>query len=356
MSDQQQFHGDQPVARRIAVVMMNLGGPDSLEAVRPFLFNLFNDAAIISAPQPFRWLIAMLISRRRAPVAQEIYRNLGGASPLLPNTVAQAEKLEAALTGAPAVKCFIAMRYWHPFTQEAVEAVKEWEPDRIVLLPLYPQYSVSTTGSSVKAWTKAVKQAGLEIPTRRVCCYPTEPGFVSAMADLIRPALDEASSSGPPRLLFSAHGLPKKQVERGDPYQRHVEQSAEAVAAALDMPDLDWLVSYQSRVGPLEWLKPYTEDEIHRAGDDKVPLVVVPIAFVSEHSETLVELDIEYREEAEKAGVPHYIRVPTVSTHPYFIEGLANLVSKVLDGDEVLCHEPDPALCLPDLKTPAVAT
>lgn len=342
-------------AKKIAVVFMNLGGPDSLDAVRPFLFNLFKDPAIIGAPGPVRWALARFISWRRAPIAREIYRELGGASPLLPNTEAQARKLETALADLGEVRCFIAMRYWHPFSEEAARAVKAFGPDEIVLLPLYPQYSVSTTGSSVKAWQVAARKVGLNVPTRRVCCFPTEPGFAAAVAALIRPAVDEAAAAGKPRVLFSAHGLPKRQVEQGDPYQRHVEASAEAVVDVLALPDLDWRVCYQSRVGPLEWLQPYTEDEIKRAGDDGVPLVVVPIAFVSEHSETLVELDIEYKEEAEKLGVPAYVRVPTVGEHPSFIEGLARLVKEALSGTDVVCYEPDPADCPPDLKTARAA-
>ncbi len=341
--------------KKIAVVLMNLGGPDSLEAVQPFLLNLFKDPAIIGAPGPVRLALAHFISWRRAPIAREIYGALGGASPLLPNTEAQARRLEQKLGQLGTVRCFIAMRYWHPFSEEAVQAVKAFEPDEVVLLPLYPQYSVSTTGSSVKAWHAAARKAGLDVPTRRVCCFPTEPGFVQAVAELIRPALDEAGKAGAPRVLFSAHGLPKRQVARGDPYQRHVEASAAAVAELLAMPSLDWRVSYQSRVGPLEWLQPYTEDELKRAADDKVPLVVVPIAFVSEHSETLVELDIEYREEAEKLGVPAYARVPTVGENDHFIEGLARLVTEAVSGQDVVCYEPDPADCPPDLKTARAA-
>ncbi len=341
--------------KKIAVVLMNLGGPDNPDAVRPFLLNLFKDPAIIGAPTPVRLPLAYFISWRRAPIAREIYQALGGASPLLPNTEAQARRLEEELAGLGTVRCFIAMRYWHPFSAEAAQAVKEFGPDEVILLPLYPQYSVSTTGSSVKAWHAAARKVGLAVPTRRVCCFPTEPGFVEAVADLIRPALAEAGKAGSPRILFSAHGLPKRQVERGDPYQRHVEASAAAVVAQLNMPSLDWRVSYQSRVGPLEWLQPYTEDELKRAAEDKVPLVVVPIAFVSEHSETLVELDIEYREEAEELGVPAYLRVATVGDNDRFIAGLARLVTEAASGTDVVCYEPDPADCPPDLKTARAA-
>lgn len=310
---------------KLAVVLFNLGGPDRPEAVRPFLVNLFSDPAILSIPQPFRWLLARTIAYRRAPMAVEIYRQLGGGSPLLPNTRAQAAALKAAL--GPDAEVFVAMRYWHPLSAETAAAVCGFAPAEIVLLPLYPQLSETTTGSSLKEWRRSAAQVGLTAPTHVVESYPIEPGFIAAMAALIRPAYEKAAAAGRPRLLFTAHGLPQRVVDRGDPYQKQVEATAQAVVARLAIAGLDWQLSYQSRVGPLEWLRPYTEDELLRAGRDRVPLVVAPIAFVSEHSETLVELDITYREEALKQGVPLYERVPTVGTHPEFIAGLARLVT-----------------------------
>ena len=310
---------------KLAVVLFNLGGPDRSEAVRPFLVNLFSDPAILSVPQPFRWLLARTIAFRRAPMAVEIYRQLGGGSPLLPNTRAQAAALKAAL--GPDAEVFVAMRYWHPRSAETAAAVRSFAPAEIVLLPLYPQLSGTTTGSSLKDWRKSAALAGLTAPTHVVESYPIEPGFIAAMAALIRPAYEKAAAAGAPRLLFTAHGLPQRVVDRGDPYQKQVEATAQAIVARLGIAGLDWQLSYQSRVGPLEWLRPYTEDELLRAGRDRVPLVVAPIAFVSEHSETLVELDITYREEALKHGVPLYERVPTVGTHPEFIAGLARLVT-----------------------------
>jgi ferrochelatase len=310
---------------KTAIVLFNLGGPDSPAAVRPFLFNLFNDRAIIGVPQPLRYVLAKLVSKRRAPVAAEMYDELGGRSPLLANTQAQADALQAAL-GDRGTRIFIAMRYWHPLTQDTAAAVKQFGPDRVILLPLYPQFSSTTTGSSVNAWTRAARKIGLKVPTSTICCYPQESGFIDAIVDLLRPALDTASRDGPPRVLFSAHGLPKKIVAGGDPYQWQVEQTAAAIVARLNRPGLDWRVTYQSRVGPLEWIGPYTDDEIRRAGQARKPLVVVPIAFVSEHSETLVELDIAYRRLAAENGVPRYERVATVGTHPAFIAGLVHLV------------------------------
>lgn len=319
--------------KRLAVVLFNLGGPDRPEAVQPFLFNLFNDPAIISAPGPVRWLLAKFISSKRAPIARAIYEKIGGKSPLLDQTRAQAQALEGALAqNGIEVRVLIGMRYWHPFVEEAAQAVKRMAADRVILLPLYPQFSTTTTGSSLTAWEKTAAAIGLEIPTATVCCYPTDPGFITALADGARPALAEAAKAGKPRLLFSAHGLPKKIVNAGDPYPKHVEATAQAVAAALNMSDLDWRVCYQSRVGPLEWIGPSTDDEIAQAGQDKVPLVVTPLAFVSEHSETLVELDIEYAERARHLGVPAYIRTPAVGTHPAFIAGLARLAQNAKNG------------------------
>jgi ferrochelatase len=321
--------------RRVAVVLLNLGGPDSPEAVRPFLFNLFNDPAILEVPQPVRWLLAQIISRRRAPYARRTYARIGGASPLLANTETQARALQNALRDLGGLRVFVAMRYWRPFSEAAARAVKAFDPQEIVLLPLYPQFSGTTSGSSLKRWRAAAAAAGILAPTHAVCCYPDEPGFVAASAQAVDAALRQAKRAATPRLLLSAHGLPLKTVERGDPYRSQVERSAAAILGALRWRDPAWAglehtVCYQSRVGPLEWLKPYTEEEIRRAARDRRAIVVFPIAFVSEHSETLVELDMDYRAVAEAAGAPAYLRVPAVGTDPAFIEGLAQLVREAL--------------------------
>jgi len=310
-----------------AVILYNLGGPDGPDDVRPFLFNLFNDPMIIGAPAPIRWLLAQMISRRRAPVAQEIYAHIGGGSPLLANTRAQADALETALnSGDGDYKCFVAMRYWHPMCDAVMDEVMASAPERIVLLPLYPQFSTTTVGSMMRVWERAARKRRLTIPVTALCCYPTDSGFVGSVAESLAAAVAGVSGdAGSFRVLFSAHGLPKQIVEGGDPYQSQVEQTAAAVMKTLGQ-ELDWLCCYQSRVGPLEWIGPSTDDEITRAGADGKSVIVVPIAFVSEHSETLVELDIEYRDLAEKAGVRDYIRVPTVGTAPKFIAGLADLV------------------------------
>ena len=311
------------MARR-AVVLMNLGGPDSPAAVRPFLYNLFSDPAIIDLPGPLRRPLAWLIARQRSRVAGEIYAHLGGGSPLLANTEAQSRALEAAL--GPEYRCFIAMRYWHPLTAQAVAAVKAWRPEEIVLLPLYPQFSTTTAGSSLAAWHAEAQRQGLACPTREAPPYPTEPGFIAALARHIDELL--ADVARPSRLLLSAHGLPLKIVRKGDPYPEQIESTAAAVIDALEHRPEDWRVCYQSRVGPLAWLGPSVDEEIRRAGQDGVGVVIAPISFVSEHSETLVELDRDYRRLAESCGMPFYRRAPTVGTDPRFIAGLARLVRR----------------------------
>jgi protoporphyrin/coproporphyrin ferrochelatase len=324
---------------KLAVVLFNLGGPDSPEAVEPFLRNLFSDPDIIALPTLLRLPLGRFIAKRRAPVAQKIYGHIGGRSPIFEETRAQAGALEKALSGDGEAKAFVAMRYWHPFSDGAAQAVKAFEPDKIVLLPLYPQYSTTTTSSSLKDWARAAKKAGLAKPTSRVCCYPWEPGFVAAAAANIREAMAGAVEGVSYRLLLSAHGLPKRTVEKGDPYQWQVEQSADAIVKALAMPELDPVVCYQSRVGPLQWIGPSTDAEIIRAGRDGKGVIVVPIAFVSEHSETLVELDIEYRKLAGEKGVPDYRRAATVGTHPDFIASLAGLVRRAAEGKIVTCGD-----------------
>ncbi len=332
---------------KLGIVLFNLGGPDGPDAVRPFLTNLFSDPAIISLPGILRWPLARLIAGRRAPVARDIYARIGGASPILPETQAQAAALDMVLDRRGiAARSFIAMRYWKPFAPEAVAAAKAWGADRLVLLPLYPQFSTTTTASSLIDWARVARAAGLDLPTARVCCYPWGPGFIAAEVRLVREALAARKPGVDYRVLFSAHGLPKRVVEGGDPYQWQVEQTVAAIVKALGEQGLDSSVCYQSRVGPLEWIGPATDDEIRRAGAEGKGVIVVPVAFVSEHSETLVELDIEYRHLAETAGVPDYRRVPTVGVAEEFIEGLADLIEAGIESDR-------PASCGPGQICPA---
>ena len=317
------------MSRRIAVVLFNLGGPDGLAAVKPFLFNLFNDPAIIGLPGIARTPLARLISSRREATAQANYALMGGGSPLLPETRKQADALEAALAAAlpnDAVRCFIAMRYWHPMTAETAKAVEAFAPDEIVLLPLYPQFSTTTTASSLKAWGEVYRGPGR---TRAVCCYPEADGFLDGYAALVEQAWEAAGRASPARVLFSAHGLPEKVVAGGDPYQAQVEATSAAVAKRL-VGLTDWKISYQSRVGPLKWLGPATDEAIVEASREGLALVVVPIAFVSEHIETLVELDHEYAALAKANGCPAYIRVPALGVEEAFIGSLAKIAAEAL--------------------------
>ena len=314
--------------KRLAVVLFNLGGPDRPEAVAPFLTNLFSDPAIIRLPNPWRGILARFIARRRASAARAIYAKLGGGSPLLANTQAQAAALEARLQDpGREVRVFVAMRYWHPFSDETAAAVARFQPEQVLLLPLYPQYSTTTTASSLEAWRAAAAKAKVAAPSRLVCCYPTEPGFIAALAELTRKGLENALAlkAGKPAVIFTAHGLPERIVKAGDPYVEHVRATCHGVAAALGLGQGDWELGFQSRVGPLAWIGPATDELIVEAGGAKKAILLVPVSFVSEHSETLVELDMDYAKLADERGAAGYIRVPTVGTHPAFIAGLARI-------------------------------
>ncbi len=333
--------------RRIAIVLFNLGGPDRPEAIKPFLLNLFRDPAILRVPFFVRPILARIIARARVKPATANYAILGGKSPLLELTRQQATALQAALPEYDA-KSFIAMRYWHPFSLEAVRAVKAWGADEVVLLPLYPQYSTTTTGSSVLAWRQAAARAGLAVRTTTLCCYPTDSAYTRATAALVQAHYDQARAGLDPavplRVLFSAHGLPETIVQRGDPYQWQVEQTVSAVMAAWG-ETVDYAICYQSRATPQKWIDPSTDAEIERAAHDRTAVLVVPIAFVSEHSETLVELDVEYRDLALKLGVPGYFRVPTQNSDPSFIAALAELVRRAIGTGSALCSSANGRVC-----------
>ena len=238
---------------RLAVVLFNLGGPDKPSAVRPFLVNLFKDPAILRVPFFVRPLLARVIAYARTKPATANYQILGGGSPLLGLTEEQARALEAALPEFD-VKCFVAMRYWHPFSDATAREVQQWGAEEVVLLPLYPQYSTTTTGSSLTAWREAAAHAGLVAPVTTLCCYHADPGYIAATAAGVRRAYDAAMADLDGRVklrvLFSAHGLPETIVKRGDPYQFQIERTVAATVRALDLPGLDWSVCYQSRATP----------------------------------------------------------------------------------------------------------
>jgi len=307
-----------------AVILMNLGGPDKQESVKPFLFNLFNDPAIINIIQPFRFFIAKLISSLRENKAKGIYRLMGGGSPIVKLTEFQRESLEKNLRKKGEYKCFIIMRYWKPRASEVYQEVLQYNPKEVILLPLYPQFSTTTTGSSVNEW-KNINTSNFK--TKTICCYPNDKNFINAHVKSIRKFLN-IKLLPKTILLFSAHGLPQKIIDSGDPYQWQVEETVERIIEKLKIKNLNYNVCYQSRVGPLMWIGPSTDDEIIRNSKQKLGIVLCPIAFVSEHSETLVELDIEYKRLAKKNGALFYKRVPALGNNKDFIKGLTNLVLK----------------------------
>ena len=311
---------------RKAIILFNLGGPDKLENVEPFLFNLFFDPAILNLPFFLRYPLAKLIANRRAPIAKKIYEELGGSSPILQLTEEQASGLESKLKkedSSSEYKCFIVMRCWHPRAENVVKEVINYNPEEIILMPLYPQYSAATSGSSIKEWNDICKKNNLNVKTSTICCYPTDENFIQAHKELI---LKKTKNLENFKLIFSAHGLPEKNIKKGDPYQWQVEQSVHKIIKSLDVKDLDWILSYQSRVGPLKWIGPSTEEIIIENSKLGKHIVLVPIAFVSEHSETLVELDIEYKELANKNGCKHYSRVPALGVNEIYIKAMSNLI------------------------------
>ena len=311
---------------RKAIILFNLGGPDKLENVEPFLFNLFFDPAILNLPAFFRYPLAKLIANRRAPTAKKIYEELGGSSPILQLTEEQASALESKLRkedSSSEYKCFIVMRCWHPRAENVVKEVKNYNPEEIILMPLYPQYSAATSGSSIKEWNDICKKNNFNVKTSTICCYPTDENFIQAHKELIMKKTKNLENF---KLIFSAHGLPEKNIKKGDPYQWQVEQSVNKIVKSLDVKDLDWILSYQSRVGPLKWIGPSTEEIIIENSKLGKHIVLVPIAFVSEHSETLVELDIEYKELADKNGCKYYSRVPALGINESYIKAMSNLI------------------------------
>ena len=310
-----------------AVILFNLGGPDKLESVEPFLFNLFNDPAIISIPSIFRYPLAKFISKKRAPIAKNIYKEIENKSPILELTQDQAKSLENNLSKEGDYKCFVVMRYWHPRASDVIKKVREYDPEEIILLPLYPQYSASTSGSSTKEWSDLCKKENYYVKTKTICCYPTENNFIASHISLMTKVL-KAIEDNNFKLIFSAHGLPKSKIKKGDPYQWQVEETVKKIMSNLENKNLNYVISYQSRAGPLEWIGPSTNEVIIKYSKEKRGIVIVPIAFVSEHSETLVELDIEYKKLAEKNGCSFYKRVPALGIEKNFIKGLAELVLK----------------------------
>ncbi|MGF1539178.1 MAG: ferrochelatase [Pleurocapsa sp.] len=321
---------------RIGVLLLNLGGPDKIEDVRPFLYNLFSDPEIIRLPikalqKPLAWLISTL----RAKKSQENYLEIGGGSPLRNITESQAEALQTKLDelGQDA-KIYIGMRYWHPFTEEAIAQIQRDKIEELVILPLYPQFSISTSGSSFRILEEMWNQQRdlQKIKYTLIPSWYDNHGYLQAMADLIAQELEKFDNPDDAHIFFSAHGVPVSYVEEaGDPYQKEIETCTRLIMETLGRKN-EYTLAYQSRVGPVEWLQPYTETALEKLGEQGIKdLLVVPISFVSEHIETLQEIDMEYREVAEESGITNFQRVPALNVHPGFINALAHLVIESLN-------------------------
>ena len=325
---------------KVGVLLMNLGGPERIKDVGPFLYNLFSDPEIIRLPIPaFQKPLAWLISTLRSTKSQEAYLSIGGGSPLRRITEQQARELQSKLreNGLNATT-YIAMRYWHPFTESAIADMKADGIDQVVVLPLYPHFSISTSGSSFRELKKLRDNDSefKKIPIRCIRNWFDQSGYLTSMVELIAEQISLCQDPSSAHVFFTAHGVPKSYVEEaGDPYKDQIEACSLLIIEELKKYlgfSNPYTLSYQSRVGPEEWLKPYTEDVLEELGKSKVDdLIVVPISFVGEHIETLQEIDIEYKEIAEKAGIKNFRRVKALNTHPTFISGLNDLVISCLN-------------------------
>ena len=330
--------------KKTAIVLMNLGGPASLDEVKPFLFNLFYDKAIIRLPNPFRWIVAKLISSRRESAAKEIYSQMGGKSPILEETIKQKNALTERFDDN--TKFFISMRYASPRSFEITEEISGYNPDKILLLPLYPQFSSTTTDSSIKDMMEELDKVKLKEKITSICCYHTNGKFIESHVNKIKQTIAKLKSKNF-RVLFSAHGLPEKVIKDGDPYQWQIEETVKNIVSKLNIKNLDYKIAYQSRVGPMKWLEPYTEIEIENSCKEGKALVVVPIAFVSEHSETLVELDIEYAAIAKQYGI-EYLRVEALGNCEIFISALEEIIKKFTQDKNSLAFSEKQARICPE--------
>lgn len=315
-------------SRPLAVVLLQLGGPESVEQVQPFLEAMFRDPDLFNLPLSPRlrnWL-AFRLSIWRARLAVPLYAAIGGKSPIREITLRQGELLERELQPSLPCRVFVAMRYGSPSTEAAVDSVLESGCGRILLLPLYPQYSGATTGSSMREWTFRSREKGLALPTARIESYYKSDSYITAVADRVSEALARFPRHAAPHLVFSAHGLPKKHIKLGDPYRRQILESVRLVCQKCS-PNLGHTLCYQSRIGPQRWLKPTLSATLRRLGRNRVESVlVVPISFVSDHLETLSEINIEAREVALASGIRHFETMTGLNDSPKFIAALAEFV------------------------------
>jgi len=332
---------------KTAVIMFSMGGPADQIGVRPFLFNLFNDRAIIPLGQPWRWLLARLISGMRAKHARQLYAYMGGGSPLLAETRSQAAALERQLKQKGEYRTFVAMRYAAPRAQEVLQEVLSYQPDSIILLPMYPQFSTTTSQSSMNEWLQLQQKTSLKsVATRKVCCHYWHANFIEAHAKNIESTLQKLLTEDNKniKILFSAHSLPQRVIDAGDPYEKQMQQTVAMIVerTGIEQQGIDYTLCYQSKVGRLPWLGPETEQEIAKASQQKKDILVIPIAFVSEHIETLVELDIEYKELAINSGANSYHRLKTLRDDETYIAALRDICLNKVQG---ICCNKCPYAC-----------
>jgi ferrochelatase len=315
---------------KTAVLLLQMGGPDSIAAVEPFLFNLFSDRDIIRiGPAFLQPLIARFIARRRAPKSAAFYAEIGGKSPIRELTELQARALESLL--GPEFRCFVAMRYWKPSTIEALAAIKREGISRIIALSLYPHYSRATTGSSINDLKRVLALSGVEFSVSYIDRFYNHPLYIEALVARIEEGLAGFADRDMTHLLFSVHSLPQSFIDRGDPYLDHILETVRLVMERFG--DMDYHLSFQSRAGPVKWLEPSTEEMLEKlaaAGCEN--LLVVPLSFVSDHIETLYEIDIQYAKEAQSLGIGNFRRAPSLNNSPIFIKCLAELILKELES------------------------
>lgn len=314
------------------VLLINLGGPASLEEVEPFLFNLFSDPDIITLPYGFQWMLPLLawrISRRRGRVAKEYYQAIGGKSPIAELTEEQRSALEKALQEEGNYRVFVGMRYWHPNIEEALNQIILEGIRRVILLPLFPQYSITSSGSGLNEWNRQVRKRGVQFDTLVIDAWYNHPVYIQAVIENIEEGKKRFPKDVPGEIhiLFSAHGVPEKVIVKGDPYQRQIEKTLSLVKERMGKENIFHL-AYQSKVGRLKWIGPSVEEKLKELAVRKVQKVLaVPISFVSDHSETLYEIDILFGKLAKELGIPYFYRMPSLNASPTFIRALKELVA-----------------------------
>lgn len=319
-----------------AILLLNMGGPKKLSDVQPFLYNLFSDNDIIPFPIPFlQPVFAFMVSRLRAPKVVGNYAKMGGGSPILQLTMKQKNALEKELMAQINCKVHIVMRYTEPFTEDVVKELKENLPRYVVLLPLYPHYSTTTTQSSLNEFNRVMEKNNLYIPTITINNWYDHPGYIEALTSLINEKLKDYAEPEKVHILFSAHGLPESIVEKGDPYPEHIKGTVEGVMKDSGLTN-PYIICYQSKVGPVKWLEPSTEDTIKKTAEkEDNDILMVPISFVSDHFETDFEIDIEYAEMAKELGVRQFGRIRSLNDNPIFIEALKNIVLESIQKEAV---------------------